>query len=75
MRVDLAMGYWQTEHPILLESLAAQVPGTTPEFVAEMLVDVEKSLTDPSDSDVVLTYLDMIAVPDGNHHGKHGVPA
>jgi hypothetical protein len=40
-----------------------------------MLVDVEKSLTNPSDNDVVLTYLDMIAVPDGDHHGKHGVPA
>jgi hypothetical protein len=73
MGADLAMGYWQTEHPILLESLAAQVPGTTPEFVAEMLVDVEKSLTNPSDGAVVFTYLDMIAAPD-NHHGKHGVP-
>lgn len=73
MKGELAMDYWQTEHPIMLESLAAQTPGVTPEFVAELLVDVEKSLIDKAsdDSTVVFTYLDMIAVPE-EHHGKHG---
>lgn len=70
---DLAMDYWQKEHPILLESLAAQTPGVTSQFVAELLVDVEKSLinTASDDSTVVFTYLDMIAIPE-DHHGKHG---
>lgn len=79
MRGDLVVDYWKKEHPILLQALADQTPGMRPDTVADLLVDVEKELTSTTsgsmvlagDNEVVLAYLDILAVPEEDHHGKH----